>query len=94
MTYTMLGLFSFAKENSEDFLITFEIPDNCFYEFTVFTGVYTIAIKLNPGESQPSTAFMECKEKASIINKTLITNFEQFQKSGVVIKKPKTTFEF
>jgi hypothetical protein len=94
MTYTMLGLFSFAKENSEDFLITFEIPDNCFYEFTIASGVYTIAIKLNPGQTLPSTTFMECKEKACIINKTLVTNFEQYLKSGVVIKKPKANIEF
>lgn len=94
MTYDMLGLFTFDKVNADDFDITFEIPDNCNYDFTESNGIYTIAIKLNTGESQPSTNFVPYKETAAIINKSLITNFEQYQKSGVITKRPKVNIEF
>jgi hypothetical protein len=91
MTYEMLGLFSFSKVNANDFQICFEIPDNCFYVLTPSATSYTIVIKLNPGETQPSTTFIGCKETAPILNNKLITNFEQYKYSGVILKKPGTT---
>ncbi|WP_394758220.1 hypothetical protein [Flavobacterium sp.] len=94
MTYDMLGLFTFDEVNANDFDITFQIPDNCNYDFTESNGIYTIAIKLNPGETQPSTTFIPFKETAAILNKSLITNFEQHQKSGVIIKKPVVNIGF
>ena len=90
MTYDMLGLFIFDKINANDFEISFEIPDNCFYIFTTSATGYKIAIKLNPGQTQPSTTFVGCKETAPIINNKLNVNFEQYQYSGVILKKPNT----
>ncbi|MEO8233836.1 MAG: hypothetical protein ABI549_00350 [Flavobacterium sp.] len=94
MTYDMLGLFSFCEVNTENFQICFEIPDNCNYEFTANAGICTIAIKLNPEEKQPSTNFVTCKETSNIINNKAVANFEQYQKSGVTIKKPNITIGF
>lgn len=94
MTYDMLGLFSFNKVNADDFEICFEIPDNCFYIFTPLATSYTIAVKLNPGETQPSTTFVGCKETAPILNNKLIANFEQYKYSGVVLKKPTGAIAF
>jgi hypothetical protein len=94
MTYDMLGVFSFDEVNTENFQLSFEIPDNCNYEFTAAAGVCTIAIKLNPGQNEPSKNFVNCKETSVIINKKAIANFEQYQKSGVTIKKPNVTIGF
>lgn len=94
MTYDMLGLFSFNKVNEDDFEICFEIPDNCLYIFTPLATSYTITVKLNPGQTQPSTTFVSCKETASILNNKLIANFEQYKYSGVILKKPSTTIAF
>ncbi|WP_395045753.1 hypothetical protein [Flavobacterium sp.] len=88
MTYDMLGLFSFNKVNAYDFEICFEIPDNCFYVLTASATSYKIDIKLNPGEIQPSTTFVGCKETAPILSNKLLANFEQYKYSGVIIKKP------
>ena len=90
----MLGLFTFDKINANDFEISFEIPDNCFYVFTPLATNYKIDIKLNPGQTIPSTTFVSCKETASIISNKLTTNFEQFPYSGLTIKKPKVDFTF
>ncbi|SFB26678.1 hypothetical protein SAMN05660845_2293 [Flavobacterium swingsii] len=92
MTYDMLGLFSFSKVNADDFEICFEIPDNCFYVLTPSATSYKIDIKLNPGETQPSTTFVGCKETVPILNNKLIANFEQYKYSGVILKKPSGTF--
>ena len=87
MSYNMLGLYDFNKISNNEFNIRFEIPDNCFYKFSESNGEYFIAIKLNPGQTLPSKSFVGCSEKALIINQTLITKFEQYEKTGV-IKKP------
>ena len=87
MSYNMLGLYDFNKINSSQFKITFQIPDNCFYSFSQLNGEYFILIKLNPGQTQPSTLFIGYSENAQIINQQLVTKFEQYEKSGVV-KKP------
>jgi hypothetical protein len=92
MTYDMLGLFSFDKVNANDFEISFEIPDNCFYVFTTTATGYKIEIKLNPGQTQPSTTFVGCKETAPIINNKLNANFEQFPYSGVTLKRPTVVY--
>ena len=87
MSYNMLGLYYFNKINNSEFKITFEIPDNCFYDFSQLNGEYFIAIKLNPGQTQPSTSFIGHSENALIINQILVTKFEQHEKSGV-LKRP------
>ncbi|WP_395077508.1 hypothetical protein [Flavobacterium sp.] len=87
MSYNMLDLYNFNKINNSEFKITFEIPDNYFYNFSELNGEYFIAIKLNPGQTQPSTSFVGHSEKALIINQTLVTKFEQYEKSGV-LKNP------
>ncbi|WP_395057965.1 hypothetical protein [Flavobacterium sp.] len=87
MTYDMLGLFSFSKLNTNEFEICFEIPDNCFYVLTPLATSYIITVKLNPGETQPSTTFVSCKETATTLSNKLIANFEQYKYSGVILKK-------
>ncbi|MGH2665442.1 hypothetical protein [Flavobacterium sp.] len=89
MTYDMLGNYSFEQMNASDFRAAFEIPDNCFYNLTEASGEYTIAIKLNPGEKEPSTSFKNETATVSFINNTIDTIFEQYEKSGAVIRKPR-----
>lgn len=85
----MLGSISLAQENITDFSITFQIPDNCFYNVSASNGCYTIAIRLNPGQTQPSTSYINCKEPAKGVTKQLVTQFEQYEYSGNIIRKPK-----
>lgn len=89
MTYNMLGMYSFSKANDTCFDIYFQIPDNCFYNFTTGSGQYNITIELNPGQTKPSTDFMDCSEKGTLINNQLVVNFEQCEYGGVIVKKPK-----
>jgi hypothetical protein len=93
MAYTMLRLYDFDKQLNDDFNISFEIPDNCNYVFSQNNGEYYIKIKLNTGQAGPSKTFVKFTEKATPTNQVLITNFEQYEKSGVIIKKPKGTIE-
>lgn len=89
MTYEMLGTYTLEQITSSDFKINFQIPDNCFYNFSESGGSYIIAIKLNPGETNPSTTFTDCSENAATINKCLDTTFWQYDKTGTINKKPK-----
>jgi hypothetical protein len=93
MTYDMLGMYSFEQQNATDFRAIFEIPDNCFHSLTEIGGEYTIAIKLNPGEKEPSTVFRNQTETVSFISSVLDVTFEQYEKSGAIIRKPRTTIE-
>ena len=93
MAYSMLGLFTFEQLNDEEFKITFELPDNCFFDFTEADDEYTLAIKLNPEETDPSATFVTDVVTAEILNKTQVTNFEQHERE-LVIRKPKVRFEF
>lgn len=92
--YDMLGLFTYEQTDESNFKLSFEIPENCFYSVTQSGNDYTVAIKLNPGEDSPSKVFVGCDEDLGIPSKVFITGFEQYQKSGTIIKKPKTTIEF
>lgn len=91
MTYEMLGMYSFVKANETCYDINFQIPDNCFYNFTQAGGEYFIVIELNPGQTKPSNDFKDCAEKGTLISNKLIVNFEQLEYNGVIIKKPKGT---
>lgn len=91
--YDMLGNYSYDQTDATTFALNFEIPDNCFYAVTVSSGAYNVAIKLNPGETAPSATFMRCSEELTVNGKTLVSCFEQFLKTGTVIKKPKGSFE-
>ncbi|MFC4815799.1 MULTISPECIES: hypothetical protein [unclassified Flavobacterium] len=87
-TYTMLGDYTYEKENSSQFRIIFNIPDNCNYNLDLSGGKYTIEIRLNPKETQPSSTFIEQSEIVNMIGNGLDFKFEQYEASGVVIKKP------
>lgn len=93
MSNPMFGLFAINQENETDFNLTFQIPDNCSYEMVPSGGTYLISIKLNPGQNEPSTVLVGYEEPLSTSTKMLNVNFEQHQKSGVIIKKPKIGVE-
>lgn len=94
MIYDMLGLVIFNEINAKEMEVSFEIPDNCFYDFTALDGTCTIEVKLNPGETAPSTTFVNNSQVVDISSNTFAANFAQFEYSGKVIKKPKVLFEF
>ena len=79
----MLCLYDFNKIDYSKFKIIFEIPDNYFYNFSQLKGKHFIAIKLNPGQIQPSTSLTGHSENALIINQILVNKFKQYEKSGV-----------
>lgn len=87
-TYTMLGDYTCEKENSTQFRILFNIPDNCFYDLNFATGKYTIQIQLNPKETQPSTTFIQECEIVNMVSNGLDLRFDQIDSSGSSIKKP------
>ena len=87
-TYTMLGEYTCEKENSTQFRISFNIPDNCFYNLVYSSGKYAVEIQLNPKETVPSKVFIEQTEIVSAISNCLDLRFEQTDASGIVIKKP------
>ncbi|MES2811794.1 MAG: hypothetical protein V4670_04920 [Bacteroidota bacterium] len=87
-TYSMLGMYSLDKINSTQCNIVFNIPDNCYYEIVLATGKYTISIKLNPGQTSPSTTFVEKTELLNLISDDLTLKFEQYTSATTVLKKP------
>lgn len=92
--YDMLGLFTYEETDPSNFKLTFEIPDNCNYAVTQVGTAYTVAIKLNAGQSNPSTTFMTCTEDLAVSGKVFSSCFEQYQKTGTIIKKPKIDIGF
>jgi hypothetical protein len=88
MPYDMLGTYTFEQINGTDINIDFEIPDNCFYAITEFNDEYTIAIKLNVNEKDPSPIFMAEQETVPFINGVLDVTFEQYEKTGP-IRRPR-----
>lgn len=86
-TYPMLGDYSAVKLNSTQFNISFQYPDNCYYEISTVNNSYVVKIYLNPGETTPSTTYLDHNFNANIVNNTMSTKFEQYQTS-VTIKKP------
>ncbi|MCL9805291.1 hypothetical protein NAT51_07150 [Flavobacterium amniphilum] len=87
-TYTMLGEYTCEKENSTQFRISFNIPDNCSYNLGYSSGKYSVEIQLNPKETIPSKVFIEQTEIVSAVSNCLDLRFEQTDASGIVIKKP------
>jgi hypothetical protein len=87
-TYTMLGMYSLEKINATQCNMVFNIPDNCYYEVTVAAGKYTIAIKLNPGQTTPSTSFVEKTETLNAISDDVNFKFEQYLSATSIVKKP------
>lgn len=94
MAYDMLGLVNFNEVNTKEMEISFEIPDNCFYDFTNSNGDCKIEVKLNPGETAPSTTFVNNSQVVDISNNNFSANFEQYEYSGRVVSKPKATIIF
>ncbi|WP_300567222.1 hypothetical protein [Flavobacterium sp.] len=90
MTYTMLGMYSFTQTNETQFEISYEIPDNCNSNILEDKGEYLISIKLNPGETDPSTSFTGVTDTADVIDDSLVVTFEQCERTGT-IRKPKLT---
>ncbi|MCL9808683.1 hypothetical protein [Flavobacterium luminosum] len=86
--YSLLSEYSYTKINNSQFQITFKIPDNCFYNLVCVSGKYTIEIKLNPGETTPSTVFIEETEIVNMISDSLNFKFEQYESAKTIIKKP------
>lgn len=87
-TYTMLGDYTCEKENSTQFRIVFNIPDNCNYNLDFTGGKYSIEIALNPKETDPSINFIEQTEIINMVSNSLDCKFVQYEASGIVIKKP------
>ena len=94
MIYKMLGLIASQEINAKEMMLSFEIPDNCFYVFSNNAGICVVGIKLNPGELEPSNTFVSNSETVDISSNVFEANFEQYEKSGNVIRKPKIHFEF
>lgn len=94
MIYNMLGLISATELNEKEMLLSFEIPDNCFYDFTSQDGNCVVSVKLNPGETDPSTTFVNNSETIALTSTVFNTNFLQFEKSGNIIKKPVIRVEY
>lgn len=94
MSYPMFGLFAINQLNDQDFTISFQIPDNCSYQLSPSSsGNYVISIKLNPGQTEPSSNFVSYEEPTSSSGKALNIIFEQYEKSGVIIRRPKIGVE-
>lgn len=86
-SYPMLGNYSAQKLNSTQFNVSFQYPDNCYYEISTVNNSYVVKIYLNPGETTPSTTYLDYNFNANIINNTISAKFEQYQ-TGSTIKKP------
>lgn len=84
----MLGMYSLDKINANQCNIVFNIPDNCYHEIVLATGKYTISIKLNPGQTSPSTTFVEKTELLNAISDNVNFKFEQYLSSTNIVKKP------
>lgn len=87
-TYTMLGDYTCEKENSSQFRISFNIPDNCYYNLGVAGGKYTVEILLNPKETEPSNVFIEQSEIVNTVSNNLDFKFQHKDAAGIIIKKP------
>ena len=88
MAYTMLGMYTCEKISETQFKVIFNIPDNCFKTIDFAAGKYTISVKLNPGQTTPSTTFVQQNEIVNIVSNGVYVKFEQYESATVVIKKP------
>ena len=84
----MLGLIASQEISEKEMLLSFEIPDNCFYDFSNNLGDCTVSIKLNLGQTNPSTTFVSNSEIVDISSNVFQAKFEQHEKSGNIIRKP------
>lgn len=87
-TYSMLGMYSLDKINANQFNLVFNIPDNCYHEIVLAAGKYTISVKLNPGQTSPSTTFVEKTELLNLSSGNLNYKFEQYESSTTIVRKP------
>ncbi|WP_136667915.1 hypothetical protein [Flavobacterium sp. H122] len=88
--FPMIGNYSATKLNSTQFTITFQYPENCYFEISTVNNSYVVKIYLNPGESTPSTTYKNHNFNANIINNVMSTKFEQYLTDST-IKKPNIT---
>jgi hypothetical protein len=57
-----LGNYGIQSSN-DDFVLTFEIPDNCLYtKFTTIEGVNTILVELKPDQKDPNPDLVSFQE--------------------------------
>ncbi len=84
----MLGLICSNQINDDEMQIDFEIPDNCVYALTTVNSEYIIAVNLKQNQNIPSKNFVPVTETVNILNNNFKTTFEQYEKSGVVVRKP------
>lgn len=53
----LLGNYNVNRIDTQNYKVTFEIPDNCNYKLRTNPGSYDVEIQLNDGESNPSTNY-------------------------------------
>ncbi|UPQ79519.1 hypothetical protein M0M57_01465 [Flavobacterium azooxidireducens] len=54
----LLGTYSTARINTNSYNLTFSFPDNCNAIVSHKDGVYSVAINLNKGQTQPSSNYI------------------------------------
>lgn len=93
MPQELLGDYAVKKDPNVDFLLTFEIPDNCSYSTSVDNSVNIVTISLDQGEKDPSPVYVRYNENYSMTNGLLTIQFQQQEvnqsPSVVYYKKPK-----
>jgi len=86
----LIGNFGFESLPDDEFLINFEIPNNCnvtpHYDAT--KKLTTITIQLNSGQSQPSSIFVSQSYTVSVDSGEVNVNFEQ-KLNGTSAIRPK-----
>jgi hypothetical protein len=73
----LLGTYSITRIDEKNYDLSFNIPDNCNYSIADNNSIYDITIKLNKGETQPSTKFNTEKYSCSTYNGIIDIIFTQ-----------------
>lgn len=73
----LLGTYSITRIDEKNYDLSFDIPVNCNYGVINVNGVYTVTIKLNSGEKNPSTKFNIEKYSCSTYNGIIDIIFTQ-----------------
>lgn len=89
----MLGQYTIESIANNQYLLNFEIPDNCYYQISNTGPKFTIGIFLNSGQTTPSTNMVMQTETLNTGSKNLTLNFEQNYSATTIIKKPSITIE-